>query len=558
MSIKRKTRRNRKPVRKKKIDFDIKELDALLERAKSGALQDKDIELIKSMAECIVFLSRAVDERAATVKKLLRMVFGATTEKKENIINKPKEGDAGENNNQDSDTAAPDKENGKPEPKKRKGNGQNGADVYTGADRVGVQHPDLKPGDHCPECKEGKLYKNSEPGIEIRVKGAAPLQATVYIREKLRCNLCGKIFTAPMPKNAGNKKYNASAIAMIALLKYGSGLPFNRLEGLQASLGVPLASSTQWDIINAPFQMIQPVYEQLIWMAAQGEVFHNDDTNMKIQTLIEQNKSESPVRKGMFTTGIVSIFNGRKIVLFFTGRSHAGENLDALLYQRDDGLPTPLQMCDALSSNTPKEFATILIYCLIHARRNFVNVAVNFPEECEFVINILADVYRFDAQAKEQNMTPEERLQHHQENSAPLMKKLEIWLDEQIEQKKVEPNSSLGGAILYMQNHWPELTAFLRIPNAPLDNNICERALKKAILHRKNSLFYKTEHGAAVGDMYMSLFYNCQLAGANSFDYLKELIDHPDHVRNTPSEWLPWNYKATLNRLQNEAQTLSS
>ena len=144
------------------------------------------------------------------------MVFGATTEKKENIINKPKQGDAGENNNQDSDTAAPDKDNEKPEPKKRKGNGQNGADAYTGADRVVVQHPDLKPGDHCPECKEGKLYKNSEPGIEIRVKGAAPLQATVYIREKLRCNLCGKIFTAPMPKNAGNKKYNASAIAMIA------------------------------------------------------------------------------------------------------------------------------------------------------------------------------------------------------------------------------------------------------------------------------------------------------------------------------------------------------
>lgn len=551
MSIKRKARRNRKPVRKKKIDFDIKDLDALLKRAESGTLQDKDIELIKSMAECIVFLSQAVDERAATVKKLLRMVFGATTEKKENIINKPKEGDAGENNNQDSDTAAPDKDNEKPEPKKRKGNGQNGADAYTGADRVVVQHPDLKPGDHCPKCKEGKLYKNSEPGVEIRVKGAAPLQATVYIREKLRCNLCGKIFTAPMPKNAGNKKYNASAIAMIALLKYGSGLPFNRLEGLQASLGVPLASSTQWDIINAPFVMIQPAYEQLIWMAAQGELFHNDDTNMKIQTLIEQNKSESPVRKGMFTTGIVSIFDGRKIVLFFTGRSHAGENLDALLYQRDEGLPTPLQMCDALSSNTPKEFATILIYCLIHARRNFVNVAVNFPEECEFVINILADVYRFDAQAKEQNMTPEERLLYHQENSAPLMKKLEIWLEEQIDQKKVEPNSSLGGAILYMQNHWPELTAFLRIPNAPLDNNICERALKKAILHRKNSLFYKTEHGAAVGDMYMSLFYNCQLAGANPFDYLKELIDHPDHVRETPSEWLPWNYKAALNRLQN-------
>ena len=106
----------------------------------------------------------------------------------------------------------------------------------------------------------------------------------------------------------------------------------------------------------------------------------------------------------------------------------------------------------------------------------------------------------------------------------------------------------------YMQNHWQELTVFLRIPNAPLDNNICERALKKAILHKKNSLFYKTEHGAAVGDMYMSLIHTCELAGANPFDYLKALQNHSDHVHNTPADWMPWNYTAALQDLLEASQ----
>lgn len=547
MSVKRKFKRRKKQVKKKKIDLDMDQLDELLKRAESSSLQDGDVELIKGMAECIALLSQAVDEKASSVKKLLRMVFGAKTEKKENILKKDEAKDTGADGDQDSN--APKGKKDKKKGKKKNNNGRNGADSYVGAERVEVEHPELKSGDPCPKCKEGKLYKNTDPGIEIRVKGAAPLQATVYELEKLRCNLCGKIFNAPVPKSAGNKKYDATAVAMIALLKYGSGLPFNRLEGLQANLGVPLPSSTQWDVINGSVQYLQPAYKKMIELAAQGEIFHNDDTTMKIQSLIKENKNDSPARKGMFTTGIVSIVDGRKIVLFLTGRNHAGENLGEVLSQRDKSLQTPLQMCDALSRNTPNDFNTILAYCLVHARRNFVDVAINFPEECQFVINTLADVYRFDAETKELEMTAAERLHHHQENSADLMEKLEIWLIEQIEQKKVEPNSSLGDAIYYMLNHWEKLTAFLRIPNAPLDNNICERALKKAILHRKNSLFYKSEHGAAVGDMFMSIIYTCEQSGINPFEYIKSLIDHAGHVKANPSKWMPWNFPAALSNL---------
>ncbi|MEA3470082.1 MAG: IS66 family transposase [Thermodesulfobacteriota bacterium] len=543
MSVKRKLKRRKK--RGKKINLDMDQLDELLKRAESGSLQENDIALIKGMAECIAVLSQAVDDKASSVKKLLRMVFGAKTEKKANVLsgNDKKDNSTDNEQNDQQSTATEDKDG-----KKRQGSnkGKNGVDKYTGADQIEIEHPELKVGDSCPECTDGKLYKNSESGVVIRVTGSAPLRATVYKLEKLRCDLCGKIFTAPLPKKAGNKKYDTATVAMIALLKYGSGLPFNRIQGLQANLGIPLPSSTQWDIINRSVDCFKPAYKKMVELAAQGDIFHNDDTTIKIQSLIKENKQDFPARKGMYTTGIVSIMDGRKIVLFLSGRKHAGENLNKVLAKRDTTLQTPLQMCDALSRNTPNEFDTILAFCLVHARRHFVDAVVNFPEECQFVINILAEVYYFDAETKEQDMTPEQRLRYHQENSAELMEELELWLDGQIEQKNVEPNSSLGDAIYYMLNHWEELTAFLRIPGAPLDNNICERALKKAILHRKNSLFYKSEHGAAVGDMFMSLIYTCEQAGTSPFDYLKALQDHAEQVKTIPSEWMPWNFSANL------------
>ena len=150
-------------------------------------------------------------------------------------------------------------------------------------------------------------------------------------------------------------------------------------------------------------------------------------------------------------------------------------------------------MCDALSRNLPKEYETILANCLTHGRRYFVKVVENFPQECRHVLEALAEVYRIDAIARERGLSPKQRLRLHQAESEPILKELKAWFKEQLADKKVEPNSGLGEAIRYMPKHWDKLTRFLRVPGAPLDNNLCERALKKAILHRKNSLFYKTK-----------------------------------------------------------------
>jgi transposase len=289
-------------------------------------------------------------------------------------------------------------------------------------------------------------------------------------------------------------------------------------------------------------------------------VFHNDDTNMKILSLAQESaaargspeeKSSSSERKGLFTSGIVSTQQGQRIALFFTGRRHAGENFAQVLAHRAAGLPPPIQMADALSRNfakLPEKLKVIVGNCNAHARRRFVDVVSNFPEECRYVLESFAEVYGYDAQAEERGLSPEERLRFHQEHSGPVMEKLHGWLSAQFAEKKVEPNSGLGSAIQYCLNHWPELTLFLRQAGAPLDNNIVERALKKAVLHRKNSLFYKTQNGADVGDLFMSLIHTCELNSANAFDYLTELQKHAEELAKNPEAWMPWNYRNTLER----------
>jgi hypothetical protein len=299
---------------------------------------------------------------------------------------------------------------------------------------------------------------------------------------------------------------------------------------------------------------IQPAMDELIRQAAQDDVVHNDDTSMRVLSLDRNAASDAEIaaeRTGVFTSGIVSIGEGHRIGLYFTGRKHAGENLADVLKQRAAGLGATIQMCDALSRNLPKlpeKLEIIVGHCLAHARRHFVEVTPNFPQECRFVLESLGEVYGYDEAARAQCMTPEQRLHFHQEHSGPVMETLQIWLNAQFDERKVEPNSGLGTAISYLLKYWDRLILFLRQPGAPLDNNVCERALKKSILHRKNSLFYKTRNGARVGDLFMSLIHTCELNGADPFDYLNQLQRHAEELKQAPLEWMPWNYCETLAR----------
>ena len=421
----------------------------------------------------------------------------------------------------------------KPEKPKAKGHGRNGAASYTGGARVTLEHPSLKPEDRCPGCEQGKLYELAQPAIFVQVIGEAPLKATVYERTRLRCNLCGEVFTPELPAEVGEQKYTDSATAMLALLKYGCGLPLHRIERLQGHLGQPLPSSTQWDLLYAASLILAPAYEALVDKAAQGELIHNDDTTMKILSFLKEDPESD--RKGIFTTGLVSYWQNHRIALFRTGDQHAGENLNDLLKRRATGLSPPIQMCDALSRNVSQDFQTILSNCLVHARRQFVELVDRFPEECTYVIEQLGLVYQQEALIRQEGLSPEDRLLRHQTDSQPVMDDLEAWARKQLAENLVEPNSGLGKAIKYLLNHWTKLTCFLRVAGAPLDNNLCERVLKHAILNRKNALFYKTQRGAHVGDLFMSLIHTAQLAGVNPLDYLTWLLKNGRDLEHSPN-----------------------
>lgn len=516
------------------VELTTEEMDELIQRLDAERLRDDDLSTIKAIIKAYLLLTQALQEKKASLRKLLRIIFGAHTEKAKSVLDKIA--------STGKTLAGKGVETGKESGEKSRGHGRNGASAYTAAEKIIVPHPTMNMADVCPCCQRGKVYPLSLPGVFVRITGGAPLQSLVWETEKLRCNLCGEVFTAPLPEEAGTEKYDETAGAMVGLLRYGSGLPFNRLEQLQESMGNPLPSSTQWDIVNKAAKMIYPVHEELMRQAAQGHTIHNDDTTMKILSMIKNDND----RSGIFTTGMLSFVDDKKIVLFRTGRNHSGENMTALLRQREPQLSPPIQMCDALSRNTSKEFQTLLANCLVHARRNFVDVADNFPLECSYVIETLGEVYKNEKTAKEEKMTPLLRLRYHQTNSDPPMKQLHEWMTDQMDSRKVEPNAGIGKAIAYMLKHWEPLTLFLRVEGAPLDNNLCEQALKRAILHRKNSLFYKTLHGAQVGDIFMSLIHTCKLAKVNPFDYLVVLQKHTKNVIKNPQIWLPWNYKAAL------------
>jgi Transposase IS66 family len=161
-------------------------------------------------------------------------------------------------------------------------------------------------------------------------------------------NLCGEVFTAPPPAGVGTEKYDATGVGMIALLKYGSGVPFCRMQRLESHLGIPLAAATQWQLVSESAAILEPVWVESIRPAAQGRLVHNHDTSMPILSF-EREPDDS--RTGLFTSGIVSVLAGHRIAACFNGRQHAGENLADLLRRRAAGLTPPIQMCDALSRN---------------------------------------------------------------------------------------------------------------------------------------------------------------------------------------------------------------
>jgi transposase len=300
-----------------RMEVSVEEISAIVERTQTGALSAEEHAKLKAAIDTFALITAQLQAKDASVDRLRRMIFGATTESTRNVLGEKRgEPTAVESTGEDEIRT--------PRPKPP-GHGRNAAAAYTGASQVTVAHPTLHGGEACPGCESGKLYPQNEPAKLVRITGMAPLSASVYSCDRLRCNLCGEVFTAPAPEGVGNEKYDATATSMVGLLKYGAGLPFNRIEKLQESMGIPLPAATQWDLVQAAAKSLAPVHGELLRQAAQGRVIYNDDTTMKVLQLTRKQRAAALAddadgeRTGIFTSGIVATGESHQIALFFTG-----------------------------------------------------------------------------------------------------------------------------------------------------------------------------------------------------------------------------------------------
>lgn len=507
---------------KRDLNIDITE-EEINRRIDQIEALDIDADLRQFMLEAmdaLISIDRIVGMKETTILRL-RKIFNKKMEKRPAV-------NTGADN--------PDK----PHPR---GNnkGKNGQKAYPNAQRVTHAHESLKSGETCPECGKGTLAKY-EPGIYIRITGSSPLKALVHETEKFRCNACLTIFEAQFEGKLA-PKYDEGAHAIIAMLKYGASVPFYRLEKIQKHLHTPMPASTQWDLMENLGNQLYPVWQSLLKKAGDGNKFFIDDTKAKVLALLKENKHHSPERRGIYTTGIISDTDEGKIILYLTGRKHAGENIDRIIKERKTS-KQPILMSDALAGNDKSDFEFLRSYCLAHGRRKFFDLDKKFKEASDFVVSQIAIAYKNDKFCKENNITGVARLKYHQEHSRQSMDELKLWCENIINNKEVEPNSDLSTEIMYLLNHWDGLTSFLTIVDAELDNNQLEQKLRLSVLNRKNWLFYKTELGALIGDIICSFIKTCEAVNVNPFDYFVWVMKSSSEVKSAPENFLPWKLRA--------------
>lgn len=414
---------------------------------------------------------------------------------------------------------------------------------------------DYTRGQSCPACLMGKLYK-VDPATFVRITGQVPLAATRHVLERLRCNGCGAYYTAQLPQEhrndgAVNQNFGYSARALIAINKYLTGVPFFRQQSLQQVFGSPVSASAQFEQCEAVAAACAPIVAYLIQMAAGAEWFALDDTGNRIleekgKSIPDRRTQKLRHRTGIYTSAVIAeLASKRSVLLFKTNIGHAGEWLDEILKTRPVGAAPPIIMSDALNRNTP---SVIDEYhwskCNCHARREFDTS--HGMESADWVIEQYANIWQNDTHCANEQYSPDQRLAWHREHSLPTMQAIRSQCRQWLDSGEVEANSAMGKACQYFENHYEGLSAFCRLRGAKIDNNDVERTLKLIIRSRKNSLFYKTQNGADVGDTLISLMATAVHAGVNVLEYLIAIQQNEYEAGRNPGHWLPWNYHENL------------
>src|SRR5262249_27445099 len=397
-------------------------------------------------------------EKIPKIIRLREMIFGRRSEKrkkadseKDEDEEKTTEASGAGNGERNGKAGAEKNEKSEIEARpKRRGHGRNPASAYQGARKVYCRHPELISGSPCPapNCT-GKVYRVSRPHGFIQFTGQPVISATHYLQEVVRCLLCGKEYEAPLPEGVKPQKYDETADAAIAINKQLAASQFYRMSGLQRMCQIPLSESALFSRCEVVAEVLLPIYKEMEKDAANAKILYGDDTWLRILEMMKENEAKGKgERVGIQTTGIVAEReDGVKIALYLNGRRHTGENVERLLEKREDDLGPVIRMGDASAANWSGNEESIECCCLTHARRKFADLEKVYPKSCGYALDQIGKIYGHEAAAKE--MSDEERLAYHQKKSLPIMSELKEWMERELREKRVEPNSSLGKAMAY-------------------------------------------------------------------------------------------------------------
>ncbi len=557
-------------------DEDVKFLYQKLESEDPSGLTREDIIKLRAIVDTWKGIFEGVSDGELNLRKIKQLLGIKQTrssndnekslEPSDHKREKPHNTDG-----QDDETHCQDmskEQNDKPHKKTDNGHGRRGSNDFPDAPIYPYYHPELKPGDLCCVCSKGKVYilkRDGQLRSIARISGQAPLTASIHEFHDLRCNLCGEVFKVPLPDVLKNDKplnylYDYSAISMIAVSKYLSGMPWYRLSGMQRHLGIPISPTVMWDLNEELANKLKPIFKALILIAASGVLFYSDDTgalilNKRKETKKRRGTDKEYLRAGCHSSCVISqLEDGKQIALIKTDIIHAGEWLDEILSERNQLLPPPMHMSDRSSSNPAKVCETIDLGCNAHARVKFKDIRDKFKAACGKVLSIYSKVFKNDQKTKEMN--PSDRKEFHENHSKPLMEDMFDIAQKAIDGKKVEPNSSLGKAYQYLLNHKKSFMGFIDHENAPIDNNLCERVIKFIVLLRKNSWFYKNTIGSAVSDIIMSIGQTCILSNINPFEYFVFIQQNEEAVKSNPMDFLPWKMERMIAKKNEQHNSL--
>ncbi len=574
---------NKKNKTPDRIEISPEEEKALRERITNNQLTENDLDLLLNLLTILQWIQGQLTRAKLTIKRLKKL-FGFSSES-----NSKKKADSDTNSNppeppedqQDGedklskDQALAENNNQETQPPQKKllqwntekNHGRLSAEDYTGCSIIEVPLDDnvLENGQcpHCLECNTQSKLRKQPPAVVVFLDSQPLVSGNRYQLERVRCSVCQAYFTASLPNDIhGRSKYSNGAKSSIAIHHYYAGMPFKRLETIQKLQGVPLPDSTQYDLMVGLYEgPVKPIIMALRQCAADGEQFYLDDTPGRIieQMLINKQANSPKEKSAIHATALLSEYQGHRIYLFETNQKTAGKTFSSLLQERrvNEDFQT---MSDASASNFDTVDDTlmarwIITLCLVHSRRKFYELFdPDVDDDVSFVIRTIGAVYHHERYCKQMDLSPQERLEYHQQHSEPIMEALRVWLTNLLKCKVVEPNSRFGQAIIYLLNHWVWLTQFYRVPGGKIDNNLCEIAIKIVIRYRNNSRFYATFYGAELGDAMMSLLHSAAASGVNLFHYLTTIQEYATDVEANPHVWLPWCYQQTLLGLQQKIE----